>query len=118
MQNQMTKKLFNIILATCLLFSSVYLQAHAETVDKTSPATAPTAARKSPETTFLNGETCLRQGNSACAKLSLANIPGTSIYAKLLQGSIALTEKQTDKALLLLLPLQSDTTLKIGRAHV
>ena len=105
MQNQMTKKLFNHILATCLLFSSLYLPAHAETSNKTPSEKPDTQIKKSPEANFLDGDTCLKQANTACAKLARAKIPSASAYAKLLQGSIALSEKQTDKALLLLLPL-------------
>jgi hypothetical protein len=111
MQNQMTKKLFNAILSTCLLFSSLYLPAQAETANKVAAERPGTQIKKSPETNFLDGDACLKQANTACAKLALANIPSTSAYAKLLQGSIALSEKQTDKALLLLLPLQTEENL-------
>jgi hypothetical protein len=111
MQNQMTKKLFNAILSTCLLFSSLYLPAQAETANKAASTRPDAQIKKSPETNYLDGDTCLRQANTACAKLALANIPSTSAYAKLLQGSIALSEKQTDKALLLLLPLQTEENL-------
>ena len=107
----MTIKLFNNILATCLLFSSLYLSAQAETANKVPTEKPSTQLKKSPETNFLDGDACLKQANTACAKLALANIPSTSAYAKLLQGSIALTEKQTDKALLLLLPLQTEENL-------
>ena len=107
----MTIKLFKHILATCLLFSSLYLPAQAETTNKAPSEKPGTQIKKSPETNFLDGEACLKQANTACARLALANIPSTSAYAKLLQGSIAFTEKQTDKALLLLLPLQTEETL-------
>jgi hypothetical protein len=111
MQNQMTKKLFNTILSTCLLFSSLYLPAQAETANKVVTEKPSAQIKKSPEANFLDGDTCLKQANTACAKLAQANIPSTSAYAKLLQGSIALSEKQTDKALLLLLPLQTEANL-------
>jgi hypothetical protein len=111
MQNQMTIKLFNSILSICLLFSSLYLPAQAETANKVATEKPSTQIKKSPETNFLDGDACLKQANTACAKLALANIPSTSAYAKLLQGSIALSEKQTDKALLVLLPLQSEENL-------
>lgn len=107
----MTKKLFSTILTTCLFFGSLYLPAHAETVKKTLPPTAKLQQKKSPEANFLDGNTCLKQAKTDCARLALANIPSTSPYAKLLQGSLALTEKQTDKALLLLLPLQAEENL-------
>jgi len=111
MQNQMTKKLFTTILSTCLLFSSLYLPAQAETANKVATEKPGTQIKKSPEANFLDGDACLKQANTACARLALANIPSTSAYAKLLQGSIAFTEKQTDKALLLLLPLQTEENL-------
>ena len=107
----MTKKLFSTILSTCLLFGSLYLPAHAETLNKTpSPATK-LAPKKSAEAIFFDGNTCLKQANKACARLALANIVSTSPYAKLLQGTLALSEQQTDKALLLLLPLQTQDNL-------
>ncbi len=107
----MIQKLFNHILATCLLFGSLYLPAYAATANKT-PGTKPASVlKKPPETNYLEGDTCLEQGKIACARLALAGIPATSVYAKLLQGSIALREKQTDKALLLLLPLQTEADL-------
>jgi outer membrane PBP1 activator LpoA protein len=111
MQNQMTKKLVKLILTICLLFSSLYLPAQAETATKVATEKPGTQIKKSPEANFLDGEACLKQGNTACARLALANTPSTSAYAKLLQGSIALSEKQTDKALLLLLPLQTEENL-------
>lgn len=107
----MIQKLFNHILATCLLFGSLYLPAHAATANKTPETKPASILKKLPETNYLEGDTCLQQGNVACARLALAGIPGTSAYAKLLQGSIALHEKQTDKALLLLLPLQTEADL-------
>ncbi len=107
----MIQKLFNHILATCLLFGSLYLPAHAATANKTPETKPASVLKKPPESHYLEGDTCLNQGNTPCARLALAGIPGTSVYAKLLQGSIALHEKQTDKALLLLLPLQTETEL-------
>jgi len=107
----MTKKLFNAILSTCLLFSSLYLPAHAEPANKVPSAKAVPQVKKTPEATFLEGDVCLSQGNIACTKVALATIPSASPYAKLLQGSMALAEKQTDKALLLLLPLQAEENL-------
>lgn len=111
MQNQMTKKLFSTILTTCLFFSSLYLPAHAETVKKGSSLATKLQPKKSPEANFQDGYTCLKQAKTACARLALANIPSTSPYAKLLQGTLALSEQQTDKALLLLLPLQTEDNL-------
>ena len=107
----MTKKLVKLILTICLLFSSLYLPAQAETATKVATEKPGTQIKKSPEANFLDGEACLKQGNTACARLALANTPSTSAYAKLLQGSIALSEKQTDKALLLLMPLQTEENL-------
>lgn len=107
----MTQKLFNTILATCLLFGSLNLPAHAEAVNKTPSAIVKLPAKKSPEAHFLDGNTCLKRSDIACAKLALASIPSVSPYAKLLQGSIALAEQQIDKSLLLLLPLQAEENL-------
>lgn len=107
----MTQKLFNTILATCLLFGSLNLPAHAEAVNKPPSAIVKLTSKKSPEAHFLDGNTCLKQSDIICAKLALAGIPSTSPYAKLLQGSIAFTEQQIDKSLLLLLPLQAEKNL-------
>lgn len=107
----MIQKLFNHILATCLLFGSLYLPAHAAAANKTPETKSSSVFKKSPETNYLEGDTCLEQGKIACTRLALAGIPATSVYAKLLQGSIAMREKQTDKALLLLLPLQTEADL-------
>lgn len=111
MQNQMTKKLVKLILTICLLFSSLYLPAYAETANKAQNASNSVTIKKTPEANFLEGDTCLKQGNLNCARLALANIPGTSSYAKLLAGCIALNDQQIDKALSLLLPLQAEDAL-------
>ncbi len=107
----MTKKLFNAILATCLIFGSLYLPAHADEAKKAPSADDPLPVKKSPEAHFLDGNTCLTQSNIACATIALANIPSLSPYAKLLQGSIALHDHRIDESLLLLLPLQAEKNL-------
>ncbi|TFW70404.1 hypothetical protein C3Y98_11090 [Methylotenera oryzisoli] len=94
----MTNNLINIILATCLLFSSLNLAAE---------QISPSSSRG--ETQFLAGEACLKQANTACAMAALAKIPSSSPYAKLLQGEIAYTNQALDQALQLLLPLQAET---------
>jgi hypothetical protein len=94
----MTNNLINIILATCLLFSSLNLAA--EQIG--------TSNHKA-EAQILVGETCLKQANTACAMAALAKIPSSSPYAKLLQGEIAYHNQALDQALQLLLPLQSET---------
>ncbi|HEY0841516.1 penicillin-binding protein activator [Methylotenera sp.] len=94
----MTNNLINIILATCLLFSSLNLAA-----EQISPSNSKA------EVQFLAGETCLKQANIACAMAALAKIPSSSPYAKLLQGEIAYTNQALDQALQLLLPLQAET---------
>jgi hypothetical protein len=94
----MTDNLINIILATCLLFSSLNLAA--EQID--------TSSHKA-EAQFLAGEACLKQANKACAMVALAKTPSSSPYAKLLQGEIAYHNQALDQALQLLLPLQSET---------
>ena len=96
----MTNNLINIILATCLLFSSLNLAAEQITLSNSKA-----------EALFLAGETCIKQANSACAMASLAKIPNSSPYAKLLQGEIAYTHQSLDQALQLLLPLQVDPQL-------
>lgn len=100
----MTNNLINIILATCLLFSSLNLAA-----EQISPPTNRTDNKT--ETQFLAGETCLNQANTACAMAALAKIPSNSPYAKLLQGEIAYSNHALDQALQLLLPLQAEAQL-------
>ncbi len=99
----MTNNLINIILATCLLFSSLNLAA-----EQISPTNSKAEAQ------FLAGETCLKQPNTPCAMAALAKIPSSSPYAKLLQGEIAYTNQAIDQALQLLLPLQAETQLNSG----
>lgn len=96
-------------LVICLAFGSLNL--HAEQVSQATSANVKLQTKKSPEAHFLDGQACLKLAEIACAKLALANIPSTSPYAKLLQGSIAFTEQQIDKSLLLLLPLQAEENL-------
>lgn len=110
----MTKKLIRTILTSWLLFSSLYLPAHAETTTATRENATKSALKKSPEAQFLDGKTCLDQNNINCAKLALALIPSISPYAKILDGALALQNKQPDQALLLLLPLQADESLIIA----
>lgn len=81
---------------------------HAETASKTEALKAATPVKQSPEALFLKGQTCLKQQDSVCAKVALAKIPSSSVYAKLLQGGIAANEHLTDDALQLLLPLQTE----------
>lgn len=106
----MTRKLIDSILTICLLFSSLYLSAHAAEAKKTA---APISTKKTPDVYFFDGNTCLIKSDIACAKLALANIPSLSPYAKLLQGTIALHEQRIDDALQSLLPLQSENSLTI-----
>jgi len=98
-----------LTLAVTLTLSS--FNVYAEPAAKPAPPASKQQIKKSPEAYFTDGLSCLKQAQIACAKLAAANIPSASAYAKLLQGSIALTENQTDKAMLLLLPLQTDTAL-------
>lgn len=98
-----------LALAITLTLSS--LTVDAEPAAKPVQSASKQPIKKSPEAYFTDGLSCLKQAQIACTKLSAANIPSASSYAKLLQGSIALAENQTDKAMLLLLPLQADTTL-------
>jgi len=98
-------------LALAIFLTSSSFIVHAEPVAKPAPPAPNQQIKKSPEAYFAEGSACLKQAQTACAKLAAANIPGASSYAKLLQGSIALAENQADKAMLLLLPLQTDATL-------
>lgn len=111
----MTLKLFNSILTICLAFGSLNLQA--EQIGKAAPASTSLQSKKSPQAYFIESNTCLKHAEISCARLALAKISSTSPYAKLLQGSIALTEQQVDKSLLLLLPLQTEKDL-IAEAKV
>lgn len=107
----MTRKLFNIILTTCFIFGSLYLPAHAEEASKTTFQASDSQLEKHPETLYLEGNACLNKGDLVCSSVALAKIPSRSSYAKLLQGSIALTQHDIDTALQLLLPLQAENNL-------
>lgn len=109
----MTKKLVNAILATCLLFGSLYLPTFAAEANGAELAAVKSPVKKSAETYFLEGNACLQQAKIACATLALAKIPSSSPYAKLLKGSIAWSGNLVDESLLLLLPLQSEKHLII-----
>lgn len=67
--------------------------------------------KTSPEDAFLQGQNYLEQGNVPLAELSLTRIPSSSPYAKLLAGNIAAQNGDIDRSFLLLLPLQSNTSL-------
>ncbi len=66
---------------------------------------------QSAEERYLEGASCLKQADSACAQVMLAGIPPASPYAKILDAQIASTEKNDDKVLRLLIPLQGNTSL-------
>ena len=70
----------------------------------------------SAEAVFLQGQKHLAQSNIALAEVSLARMPTTSPYAKLLAGNIAAKNGDMDKAFLLLLPLQSNNTFSNAAA--
>lgn len=67
--------------------------------------------KKNPEASFLDGLSCLKQSDTACAQLALTGIPSQSPYAKLLAGNIAVAASDFDRAFRLLLPLQAETGL-------
>lgn len=67
--------------------------------------------KKSPEASFLDGLSCLKQSDTTCAQLALTSIPSQSPYAKLLAGNIAVAAGDFDRAFRLLLPLQAETGL-------
>lgn len=60
---------------------------------------------------FNAGMHCVKASDLPCAELALNKIPSQSPYAKLLAGSIALANDDSDGALRLLLPLQAETSL-------
>ena len=109
----MTKKLIHIILSSWLLFSSLYLSAHAETASTKQDTPTKPLVKKSAQAQFVEGVACMEQSNTACVKLALALIPSMSPYAKILQGALAQQNNQTEQALLILLPLQSDENLTL-----
>jgi outer membrane PBP1 activator LpoA protein len=69
------------------------------------------ALKRTPEATFLEGQTCLQANDLACAQLSQNRIPPQSAYAKLLAGNIASAQGDFDQAFRLLLPLQANPSL-------
>lgn len=107
----MIQKLIQSILTICLFFSSLYFPlTYADTVKTAVPAQG-SEIKKSPETYFLKGDACLKKSDFACVKRMQASISSQSPYARLLEGALALHQKQTDRALNLLLPIQSAPTL-------
>lgn len=79
--------------------------------DTKKPEISATEAKMTAEAVFIQGQQYLEQGNPALAEVSLTRIPPASPYAKLLAGNIAAAKGDTDRAFLLLLPLQSNTSL-------
>lgn len=75
------------------------------------PGKPVTQIKKSPEASFLDGLSCLKQSDTTCAQLALTGIPSQSPYAKLLAGNIAVAAGDFDRAFRLLLPLQAETGL-------
>jgi uncharacterized protein len=70
-----------------------------------------TAVKKSPEAIFMEGLACLKQQDVTCAQLAMNMIPSPSPYAKLLDGNIAASTGDFDRAFRLLLPLQAASDL-------
>lgn len=58
------------------------------------------------EANFTEGIECLQRPDIVCAKVALQKIPPQQIYAKILEGTIAAAENDTDKTFRLLLPIQ------------
>lgn len=99
----MTQRLINLFLISCLFAAGLAVAA---------PTPTPTAqTKKTPEASFQQGLDCLKQSDTACAKLALNSIPSQSVYAKLLAGNIAVAEGDSDSAFRLLLPLQAEPNL-------
>ncbi|BCM25903.1 penicillin-binding protein activator [Methyloradius palustris] len=90
------------------LFSSLFLAFY---LFNTGIGLAATADKKTPEVLLSDGLNCLKKHDFACAQLTLAKIPSQSAYAKILDGSIGVTQNDVDRAFRLLLPLQADSTI-------
>lgn len=78
-----------------------------------SIAETQSATKVSAEVAFLQGQQYLAQNNVPLAELSLTYIASHSPYAKLLAGNIANQRGDTDQTFLMLLPLQTNTSLII-----
>ena len=79
--------------------------------DTAKPLANAVQVKKTPQVRFLDGLACLKKSDTACAQLALAGIPSQSAYAKLLEGNIAVTQGDFDRAFRLLLPLQAEASL-------
>lgn len=81
------------------------------TAETKSPVETKSDSKMTAEAAFMQGQQYLQQGNIPLAEVSLTRIPPSSPYSKLLAGNIAVAKDDTDRAFLLLLPLQSNTSL-------
>lgn len=63
------------------------------------------------EDRYLEGLNCLKQADAVCAQVVLAGLPPASPYAKILDAQVATLEKDDDKVLRLLIPLQGNRSL-------
>ena len=99
----MAQRLLAFLLLHCVFITG--LQA-ADTGDAKNQG-----AKRTPESVFLEGQTCLQAADLACAQLSQNRIPAQSAYAKLLAGNIAAAQGDFDQAFRLLLPLQANRSL-------
>lgn len=98
----MIQRLFTLVLLCCL----PYLGHAAD--EAPQPAPKP---MKSAEERYLEGASCLKQADSACAQVILAGLPPASPYTKILDAQVAALDKNDDKVLRLLIPLQGNTSL-------
>lgn len=96
----------HIALQATLIFTAFFCASTLSFADNNS-----TGPKISPEEAFLQGQKYLEQTNVPLAELSLTRIPSSSPYAKLLSGNIAAKNGDIDRSFLLLLPLQSNTSL-------
>lgn len=91
-----------------LLLQFVFLTA-TSAAESVTPTKQP--VQRTPESVFLEGQTCLKKSDIGCAQLALNRIPTQSAYAKILNGHIAAIQGDFDQAFRLLLPLQASKNL-------
>lgn len=75
---------------------------------------APAAAAGSAEATFAEGLDCLQRQDIDCARIALLRIPPQTTFAKILEGAIAVSDNDIDRAFRLLLPIQVSGTVADG----
>ncbi len=76
-----------------------------------TPAQPAPKPQKTIEERYLDGLDCLKPVDLGCAQAALAMLPPASPYAKILDAQIAATERDDERVLRLLLPLQGNDNL-------